>query len=310
MLGLLQHLSALDLHTNVVDNAAVGTVFEDLICKFAELSNETASEHFTLCEVSRLMVPCYSSRATRRCKDSATFAGSTTAGTVKMLSVAGEHLQASSLGAADAVLAAAERLQAVKKPPTVTADQGNAVPKCSVRRGSIGVPRAAVGGHDGGGARQQTGWRHVRCLDSGHEGDVHAAHAHQVVRQGVPEQHGARLDDAADVEAVQPAPSQLGVGALDRGAVLDVQRLGEVAGYERAPLSLSRRVGGLGGECVDVGVAAARRWQHGLGTACSQLVDGLQLGEAAIGQTVVGRDSAAGAWRASGSSGPCRCRCR
>jgi hypothetical protein len=40
----------------LVDNAAVGTVFEDLIRKFAELSSETASEHSTLREVIRLMM--------------------------------------------------------------------------------------------------------------------------------------------------------------------------------------------------------------------------------------------------------------
>ena len=39
-----------------VSNAEMGTVFEELIRKFAELSNETAGEHFTPREVIRLMV--------------------------------------------------------------------------------------------------------------------------------------------------------------------------------------------------------------------------------------------------------------
>ena len=34
----------------------MGTVFEELIRKFAELSNETAGEHFTPREVIRLML--------------------------------------------------------------------------------------------------------------------------------------------------------------------------------------------------------------------------------------------------------------
>ncbi|QDH15076.1 SAM-dependent DNA methyltransferase [Oecophyllibacter saccharovorans] len=46
----------IDLHPNVVDNFQMGLVFEELIRKFAELSNETAGEHFTPREVIRLMV--------------------------------------------------------------------------------------------------------------------------------------------------------------------------------------------------------------------------------------------------------------
>lgn len=46
----------IDLHPDVVSNAQMGSVFEELIRKFAELSNETAGEHFTPREVIRLMV--------------------------------------------------------------------------------------------------------------------------------------------------------------------------------------------------------------------------------------------------------------
>lgn len=46
----------IDLHPDVVGNAEMGLVFEELIRKFAELSNETAGEHFTPREVIRLMV--------------------------------------------------------------------------------------------------------------------------------------------------------------------------------------------------------------------------------------------------------------
>tara|TARA_R110000824_G_scaffold366730_2_gene555553 strand:- start:63892 stop:65721 length:1830 start_codon:yes stop_codon:yes gene_type:complete len=45
-----------DLHPKKVSNADMGSVFEELIRKFAEDSNETAGEHFTPREVIRLMV--------------------------------------------------------------------------------------------------------------------------------------------------------------------------------------------------------------------------------------------------------------
>jgi type I restriction enzyme M protein len=46
----------IDLHPDNVSNSDMGLVFEELIRKFAELSNETAGEHFTPREVIRLMV--------------------------------------------------------------------------------------------------------------------------------------------------------------------------------------------------------------------------------------------------------------
>jgi type I restriction enzyme M protein len=46
----------IDLHPDAVDNTQMGLVFEELIRKFAEISNETAGEHFTPREVIRLMV--------------------------------------------------------------------------------------------------------------------------------------------------------------------------------------------------------------------------------------------------------------
>ncbi len=45
-----------ELHPEAVDNHQMGLVFEELIRKFAEISNETAGEHFTPREVIRLMV--------------------------------------------------------------------------------------------------------------------------------------------------------------------------------------------------------------------------------------------------------------
>ncbi len=46
----------IDLSPQQVDNHQMGLVFEELIRKFAEISNETAGEHFTPREVIRLMV--------------------------------------------------------------------------------------------------------------------------------------------------------------------------------------------------------------------------------------------------------------
>ncbi len=46
----------IDLHPETVSNSQMGAVFEELIRKFAEISNETAGEHFTPREVIRLIV--------------------------------------------------------------------------------------------------------------------------------------------------------------------------------------------------------------------------------------------------------------
>ena len=85
----------INLHPDVVDNASMGLVFEELIRKFAEISNETAGEHFTPREVIRLMVNLLfiedddvltpGSAVVRTIYDP-------TAGTGGMLSIAGEYL--------------------------------------------------------------------------------------------------------------------------------------------------------------------------------------------------------------------------
>ncbi|GLX96748.1 class I SAM-dependent DNA methyltransferase [Herbidospora sp. NBRC 101105] len=48
--------AGIDLHPDVVTNHQMGYIFEELIRKFSEISNETAGEHFTPREVIRLMV--------------------------------------------------------------------------------------------------------------------------------------------------------------------------------------------------------------------------------------------------------------
>jgi type I restriction enzyme M protein len=51
-----EKFARIDLHSGVVDNHQMGLAFEELIRRFAELSNETAGEHFTPREVIKLMV--------------------------------------------------------------------------------------------------------------------------------------------------------------------------------------------------------------------------------------------------------------
>jgi type I restriction enzyme M protein len=91
-----EKFAGIDLHPEAVDNHEMGLVFEELIRKFAELSNETAGEHFTPREVIRLMVNLLfvedddvlsKPGVVRTIYDP-------TAGTGGMLSVAGEHLAA------------------------------------------------------------------------------------------------------------------------------------------------------------------------------------------------------------------------
>ena len=91
-----EKFSGIDLHPKTVNNSEMGHVFEELIRKFAEISNETAGEHFTPREVIRLMVNLIFVED----DDVLTKPGvvrtiyDPTAGTGGMLSVAGEHLEA------------------------------------------------------------------------------------------------------------------------------------------------------------------------------------------------------------------------
>jgi len=96
-----EKFARVDLHPDKVSNADMGLVFEELIRKFAELSNETAGEHFTPREVIRLMVSLLfvedgdvlaNPGVVRSLYDP-------TAGTGGMLSVAGEYLHAHNPGA-------------------------------------------------------------------------------------------------------------------------------------------------------------------------------------------------------------------
>jgi type I restriction enzyme M protein len=89
-----ERFANVDLHPDQVSNSQMGLVFEELIRKFAEISNETAGEHFTPREVIKLMVNLLfiedddilaKPGVVRTIYDPA-------AGTGGMLSVAGEYL--------------------------------------------------------------------------------------------------------------------------------------------------------------------------------------------------------------------------
>jgi type I restriction enzyme M protein len=53
---VLSKFAEIDLHPDAVSNIEMGYLYEELIRRFSELSNETAGEHFTPREVIRLMV--------------------------------------------------------------------------------------------------------------------------------------------------------------------------------------------------------------------------------------------------------------
>jgi type I restriction enzyme M protein len=96
-----EKFATIDLHPDVVSNAQMGAVFEELIRKFAELSNETAGEHFTPREVIRLMVDLLFIEDDDALRQPGVVRSlyDPTAGTGGMLSVAGEHLAAMNPGA-------------------------------------------------------------------------------------------------------------------------------------------------------------------------------------------------------------------
>ena len=89
-----EKFATIDLHPDAVNNAEMGAVFEELIRKFAELSNETAGEHFTPREVIRLMVNLLFIEDDAALTKPGVVRSlyDPTAGTGGMLSVAGEHL--------------------------------------------------------------------------------------------------------------------------------------------------------------------------------------------------------------------------
>jgi type I restriction enzyme M protein len=96
LLLVLQRFAEVDLHPRQVSNTQMGHIFEELIRKFAEASNETAGEHFTPREVIELMVDVLfaADDAALRDGDIVRSVYDPTAGTGGMLSVADDHLTA------------------------------------------------------------------------------------------------------------------------------------------------------------------------------------------------------------------------
>ncbi len=90
-----EKFSNIDLHPETVSNSQMGLVFEELIRKFAEISNETAGEHFTPREVIRLMVNLLFIEDDEMLSQSGVVRTiyDPTAGTGGMLSIAGEYLE-------------------------------------------------------------------------------------------------------------------------------------------------------------------------------------------------------------------------
>jgi type I restriction enzyme M protein len=96
-----EKFATFDLHPKNVNNIAMGHAFEELIRRFAELSNETAGEHFTPREVIHLMVNLLFLEDEKGLQKTQVVRSiyDPTAGTGGMLSVADDHLQAMNPGA-------------------------------------------------------------------------------------------------------------------------------------------------------------------------------------------------------------------
>lgn len=91
---VIKRFQEVDLHPDKVSSMEMGYMFEELIRKFAELSNETAGEHFTPREVIRLMINLlfYDDRDILARKGTIKTIYDCCAGTGGMLSVAEEYL--------------------------------------------------------------------------------------------------------------------------------------------------------------------------------------------------------------------------
>jgi type I restriction enzyme M protein len=98
---VISKFAEIDLHPSVVSNLEMGYLYEELIRRFSELSNETAGEHFTPREVIRLMVNLLLAED----DDALTKPGvvrtlcDPACGTGGMLSIAEDHIRALNPGA-------------------------------------------------------------------------------------------------------------------------------------------------------------------------------------------------------------------
>jgi type I restriction enzyme M protein len=92
---VLSRFADIDLHPDAVSNLEMGYLYEELIRRFSELSNETAGEHFTPREVIRLMVNLLFIEDEKALRDAGVIRTlfDPACGTGGMLSVAEDHLR-------------------------------------------------------------------------------------------------------------------------------------------------------------------------------------------------------------------------
>jgi len=91
---IIKIINKVDLHPDRVDNHEMGSIFEELIRKFAEQSNETAGEHYTPRDVIKVMVEVLFAQDHARLKDKDLIKTiyDCACGTGGMLSVAKDHV--------------------------------------------------------------------------------------------------------------------------------------------------------------------------------------------------------------------------
>ena len=92
---VVSEFAKIDLHPDAVSNVVMGYIFEELIRRFSEQSNEAAGEHFTPREVIRLMVNLLLAPDERLLKERGALRTmyDPACGTGGMLSVADDHLR-------------------------------------------------------------------------------------------------------------------------------------------------------------------------------------------------------------------------
>ncbi len=67
---LLEKFTNIDLHPSNIDNHMMGTIFEELLRKFSEMSNETSGDHYTPRDVVNLLVSIVFSSEKEKLSDS------------------------------------------------------------------------------------------------------------------------------------------------------------------------------------------------------------------------------------------------
>ena len=92
---LVDKFTEIDLHPDLVANHEMGYIFEELLRRFSEMSNETAGEHYTPREVIRLMVNLLFAEHQEELKGKGIVRSvfDPACGTGGMLTIAKEHIQ-------------------------------------------------------------------------------------------------------------------------------------------------------------------------------------------------------------------------